>query len=137
MRLLLALALFVAAAVPAAADHDRCGGPYRAVRGPAWRAHACGLQPRYAYRLHRACARRCAPCYAIYWEVRSYCDRPCGYGWRRYVGRGGVGVAPLWSRLATTFTLDDAVFDRGAAISLARVVEPAVPVGGRFLVDCD
>lgn len=129
MRLLVSLALLAAAAVPAAADHDRCARPYRAVGGSFGRAHAYRCAPRYAY--------RCAPRYTVCCEVRRRCYRAYGYGWRRRGSCGDVGIAPLWSRLATTFTLDDEDFDRVATISFARVVEPAGPVGGRFLVDCD
>jgi len=128
-RLLSSLALAGALAAPAAADHDRCGyrpAPYRVSCGArAWRGDRCGWVPRSRVccetRPYVVCRRG--------WSGRSW--------WRSRCYGGAVAIAPIYTRLSMGFDLDDPIFDRSSDLAYGRVVEPAGPIGGRFLIDCD
>ncbi len=151
MRALFALVLLGALAAPAAA-HDDC----RTYRGWYGRTYA---YPRFncrrPYWHHRYYARfGYQRPYLYYRQLRTYTYGfpawgGCGGGAFRYgngYGYGGydncygygyypayVSVAPVYSRLGTALTLDDAVFSRPDADGLPRA--RTAPVGARFLVD--
>jgi len=147
MRALFALVLLGALAAPAL-SHDDC----RAYRGWFGRTYS---YPRRTY-CHPYYARYgYQRPYLYYRQLRTY-----GYGLPRWGGCGGggfsgygyghgygygcgygynfyypsfVSVAPVYSRLGTALTLDDAVFSRPDADGLPR--PRTAPVGSRFLID--
>lgn len=133
-NLLLSLALLGAFALPAAADHRRCGTYYRPRCHSAYRGYRydCGDRCGRAVRCDRSDRYE-----RSHGATRYYVCRDVRPTYRCFRYRSYVGIAPMYARFSMDLSLDGDLFDGSAETVYNRVVEPAEPIGSRFLLDCE